>query len=160
MDSSNDEQGKSTRRERHDAFSAKKKREFLKALAQSCHVIRSAKFAKVHSVTVYDHRKKDPEFARGWQEALAAGYDRLEAQALEAAGAGGAIDGEDPFAGEPFDFNKAMVLLRHHRSQRETGQPRTTPGPKLRNASRDETNAALLKAIAAVRKRLAAEKKR
>ncbi|ATY33332.1 hypothetical protein [Sphingomonas psychrotolerans] len=148
------------RRARAKAFTGPKRQRFLDALALTCNVEASAAHAGVHRVTPYTCRRRDPHFARQWQEALTAGYDRLEALVLEHGGAGVALEPADPYrAGEegaappPFDFDKALRILALYRSQRH-GQAGRRPGAARRRATREETNAVLIKAIAAAKKRL------
>ena len=52
----------------------------------------------------------------------------------------------------PFDFERAMKVLLYHRSQRN-GEPNRRTGRPRRVATREETNAALLKALAAAKRR-------
>jgi len=142
------------------AFTAQRRQRFLDALALTCNVKRAAAFAGVVESTVYKHRARDPQFVAQWREALEAGYDRLETLVLEHGGAGVALEPADPERAEvemgealpPFDFNKAMELLRHHRASRHN--PGGVRGKRPRVATREETNAALAKAIAAAEKRL------
>lgn len=89
-----------------------------------------------------------------------AGYDRLEALVLEHGGAGVALEPADPYRAEeegaappPFDFDKALRILSLYRSHRH-GQAGRRTGTPRRRATREETNAVLIKAIAAARKRL------
>lgn len=58
---------------------------FLVSLAETCHVGESAKAAGVGRVTVYDHRKRHPDFAEAWDEAKTVGADTLEDEAVRRA---------------------------------------------------------------------------
>lgn len=58
------------------------KAKFLERLAETANVTRSARAAKVERVTVYRHRRKDPEFLKAWDEALELGNDALEDEAI------------------------------------------------------------------------------
>ena len=140
-------------------FTAKRRMAFFDALALTCNITKSAAYAGVDKTTVYWHRSRDPVFAGQWQDALNAGYDRLELLMLEHGGAGmalppadpdRAVEGDDP---PPFDFDKAMAALRLYRSRRDA-VPFNHGGRPRRNATREETNAALIKALAAARKRI------
>jgi hypothetical protein len=153
--------GQRQRRKPHPrGFTVQRRQRFLDALALTCNVKRAAAFAGVSQCTVYKHRGRDPQFVAQWREALEAGYDRLEMLALEHGGAGVALEPADPERAEaemgeelpPFDFAKAMELLRHHRASRHGHK--AARGKQRRMATREETNAALAKAIAAARKRL------
>lgn len=149
------------RRPSTNRFTANKQQRFLDALAHTCNVAVSADHADVSTVTVYQHRLRDPAFRARWQEAIAAGYDRLEGLLLEH---GGAAQPLDPPDGEraaeadprPFDFDRALTLLRQYQARRE-GKP---TGGARRNATREETNAALLRAIEGVRRRIEREAER
>lgn len=140
-------------------FSPRKRQRFLDALAYSCNVQLSAEHAGVVSATVYAHRSRDPLFAAQWRDALAVGYDRLEALVLEHGGAGQALAPADPDRADaaalpPFDFDRALKVLAQYRAVRD-GQSRQHNRFRGITATRDETNEALLKALAAARKRLA-----
>jgi hypothetical protein len=152
------------RRRRRTAFTAERRQKFLDALAYSCNATAAAEHAGVAVTTPYRHRGEDPEFAAAWRAALDAGYDRLEALVLEHCGAGQALEPADPeraaAAGTlpAFDFERAMRVLEGYRKVRggaDRARPGRQPGP---NATREETNAALLKAIEAAEKRLARER--
>lgn len=55
---------------------------FLAELATSSNVTASAKKAKIPVPTVYETRRRNPEFYRAWQQALCEGYDHLEMDLL------------------------------------------------------------------------------
>jgi hypothetical protein len=55
---------------------------FLASLAETSHVRRACKEAKVGPSTVYDLRRRDASFRARWMEALAEGYDNLEMELL------------------------------------------------------------------------------
>ena len=153
--------GQRQRRTRPNGFSARKRQRFLDALALTCNINASAAYAGVHRVTPYYCRARDPQFARQWQEALAVGYDRLETLVLEHGGAGVALEPADPDrvdtgdvnAPPPFDFERALRVLALYRKQRHD-LPGRRSGSLPRRATREETNAALIKAIGAAKKRL------
>lgn len=58
---------------------------FLRKLAETSNVTKSANAAKVDTSTVYRLRADDAEFAREWREALAQGFDTLEMDLLRRA---------------------------------------------------------------------------
>jgi hypothetical protein len=148
------------RKLRKTAFGLRKRQRFLDALALTCNVNSAAAYAGIHRTTPYVCRARDPHFAAQWRDALAAGYDRLETLVLEHGGAGVAleiadpdrVDAADAHAPPPFDFDKALKVLASHRAERHALASRK-PGAR-RRATREETNAALLKAITAAQKRL------
>lgn len=55
---------------------------FLAELATSSNVTASARKAEVPVATVYETRRRNPEFNRAWQQALCEGYDHLEMELL------------------------------------------------------------------------------
>ncbi|MES2337825.1 MAG: hypothetical protein V4537_07010 [Pseudomonadota bacterium] len=143
------------------AVTAKKRQRFLDALALTCNVRLAADHAGIHSRTAYRLRHADPVFAAAWHDAIEAAYDRIELMVLEHGGAGVALDtpdgeraAEDGLA-VAFDFDRAMAILRQYRPRRDTSaKPRgAAPVP----TTREDTNMALLKALAAVRRRLDAD---
>lgn len=136
------------------------KDEFLDALAATCHVRNSAAAIGVEPSSVYQLRRRDEAFAAAWSVALGQGYEMLELQLVGHAlagggmGAGEVLDNGDP-ARPPIDVEMAMKLLRDHRS-RATGK-QDVSGPKPMIATREQTNAAIIKKLAAIEKRLARE---
>lgn len=137
-----------------------RRRRFLDALALTCNATRSAQHAGCSLTGLYQVRQRDTEFAEQWRAALATGYDRLEALMLEHGGAGVSLAGdparaqEDGLAPPPFDFDKVMKILAFGRAARNGEASRQTGRP-VKNATREETNAALLKALAAAARRQA-----
>ena len=153
-----------------NSFGARKQTRFLDALALTCNVTRAAAHAGVSASTVWRARHRDPVFQAAWREALAIGYDRLEALVLEHGGAGERItpdptrvgaddrdddqnDGAAPPIDEPFDFDRAMKVLIYRRGERN-GEPNRRTGRPPSQATREETNAALLKALNAAKRRV------
>lgn len=154
-------QGKPKRRKAKDgSFGKAKRQRFLDALALTCNITRSAEHAGVSRGTICATRRRDPVFDAQFHAALAMGYDRIEALVLEHGGAGEPIE-PDPeraeaegLAVEPFDFERAMKVLIYRRGERN-GEPNRRTGRPRRAATREETNAALLKALAAAKRRMA-----
>lgn len=141
-------------------WTARMKGEFLDALAASCNVKESAEAIGVKPASVYQLRRRDEAFAASWAVALRQGYDMLEVQLVGLALAGGGsgygavLDNGDP-ARPPIDVDLALKLLREHRD-RASGK-RDPGGPKPVVATREQTNAAIMKKLAAIEKRLARE---
>ncbi len=130
---------------------------FLDHLAASCNVRASAACVKRHERSAYYLRRIDPAFAALWDEALKAGYARLEAMLLErAAGlqADGAASllpiGETEIEEAAFDPELAMRLLANHRAAVKGGAMRGG-GPKPAKASEADSEAALLKKLKALK---------
>lgn len=110
------------RRMRRNQFSAERKESFLAHFAATCDATASAAEAGVSESTVYNHRRSDPAFTQGWDEALQQGYARLEAEAvaqrikaLEALKVrlGKAVAPRDCEAAA--EFERVMHLLREHK---------------------------------------------
>lgn len=144
------------RKVREGGFSEEKKQVFLDHLAGCCNVTRAAAAAGVSVVTVNYHRRRDPVFADRCAEALAIGYDGLEAMLVErAAGGGSYLPG--PGAGEvpgpgTMDTELALHLLQLRRSPpgRRTGRA----GYEPRRASEKELEAAILAKLDVLDRRL------
>lgn len=143
-------------RERRDGLTAKRRTIFLDHLAATCNVSRACRAADVWTQSMYAYRRRDPVFAEQWRAALLTGYDRLEAALLEHAMRGVVeVDcGEVPE--QPFDPAMAMALLKMHDARR-VGLKKPV-GPKVRRATEAETDEAILKQLAALRKRVDAAK--
>jgi len=70
------------RRQRRLRFTDARKQIFLDFFAGTADAFAAAEAAGVGYSTVYDHRRKDPEFAEAYDETLASAYAMLEAEAL------------------------------------------------------------------------------
>lgn len=145
-------------------FTPDQRHAFLDALASTCNVRKAAQHVGVAPSTAYSHRINDPAFAELWREAMSVGYDRLEMLVLEHCGAGEAIAWPGPAragseaaddAPPPFDFDRAIRALQRYQAARDGGRSGRSGRP-LTNATREETNAALVKALTAAAKRMAA----
>ncbi|MGN8001211.1 hypothetical protein [Sphingomonas sp. 22176] len=138
-------------------WTAKKRQTFLDTLAVTCNVNLACAEASMSRSSVYHLRRRDPEFAELWRQALLMGYDRLEERLLRRAGAGindvefGGGDAPE----EPLDPDLALSLLRAHRPTVEGRRKR--PGGEIHRISREEAQAALAKRLDALEKRLKAE---
>lgn len=123
---------------------------FLDHLAGTCNVKASASAAGVNWWSVYSLRRRDAAFAAAWREALIAGYDLLETELVGFALAGGgrgAGDREIETAGARIDVDTALRLLSSHRGKL-SGKARHEP--QARRATREETDAAILKKLDAM----------
>ncbi len=159
-----------------NSFGARKRARFLDMLGMTCNVTQAAAHAGVSASTVWRARHRDPVFQEQWREALATGYDRLEALVLEHGGAGVRVV-PDPARAEgddatddatastaepidvPFDFERALKVLVYRRGERN-GEPNRRTGRPPGQATREETNAALLKALNAAKRRVEKQRER
>lgn len=60
-----------------------RRRRFLEALAESCNVSKAALAAGMDRSSAYDLKDRDPEFLRGWREALERAHGELGWRLLE-----------------------------------------------------------------------------
>lgn len=145
------------RKMRHVRFDERRKAVFLTHFAWSCDLAAAAAAAGVCENTVYNHRRRDPAFAKAFQAALEAGHARLEAEALRQRleaqqRLGAALDaaaaesrGSDtlPIAAVATDFDRTMKLLaRWDRRGGGTG-PRTVADGRRKRWTFDEAIEAL-----------------
>lgn len=106
----------------HDSSQVARKRAFLAKLAETGRVRPAAGEAGIPTSTLYGWRRKDPDFARAWTDALDHGADLLEDEAVRRA-----LDGtERPVfyggarIGEVREYSDSllMFLLKARRPQR------------------------------------------
>lgn len=151
--------GLQVRNDRSDAFSASRRAQFLRVLAATCNVRIAAEAAGVCSSIAYRRRRRDPEFEAQWQAAIVAAYERLEtalmARAMGTEDAGAGLDFGDPEAILPaakIDAELAFKLLGRHRAAAEG---RARPLKRSQHvATEEETNKALLKQLAILRRQI------
>ncbi len=138
-------------------WTREKRQAFLDMLAVTCNVSLACAEAGMSKPGVYALRRRDPEFARLWRDALLMGYDRLEERLLRRAGAGvnDVEFGTGDVPEEPLDAELALNLLRNHRPTVEGRRKRL--GGEIHRISREEAQAALAKRLDALEKRLKAE---
>jgi len=138
---------------RHNSWTVKQRAAFLDHLAATCNVSASAKATGVLPGTAYRMYRRDAEFARAWDAALATGYAALETMLV--ARAMGLIDipeGETAVpAVEAIDTELALRVLGHHkRAVKSNANTGATP---LRQSTEDETNAAIVRKLRVLAKR-------
>ncbi|MCM8729692.1 hypothetical protein ACFO8O_01735 [Hephaestia sp. GCM10023244] len=158
------------RNRRRDGFTAQARQTFLDTLAATCNVTASAKAAGVTVATCYWQRKRIPEFALAWQEALSIGYERLEAALLEYVIARVATDRIDPTAADPTAIKDSVVTALENRTvsiaelqfalmllnRHEAGaQGRAVSRKGTKRASAAETDAALTRKLDALARQMA-----
>lgn len=142
---------------REGGWTKAKRAAFLDLLAATCNVRASAQQIGMNPASVYRLRRRDPQFADLWRAAILTGYDRLEEMLLAHAGAGvnDVAIGETEIEPAPFDPKLAMDLLRQHRPTIENR--RKPPWGRLERSDRAEAEAALLKKLDALARRLREE---
>ena len=118
-------------------WSAAKEEQFLAHLADSANVTRAARAIGFSRTLVYLRRKSDPHFRARWDEAFAAGYERLETALLRNAIA--LLEGEAEDGTPPMAVREAIALLSRHREKVSTGLTRAgwrkrAPDPKAARA--------------------------
>ena len=145
------------RRAPRGSFTGAARQVFLDHLAGCCNVTASAKAAGVGVSTVYDARRREPDFAEQWADAMEAGYATLEALLLERAAKGAAyVPGETVVPGpESVDTWLALDLLRLSRMAKA---PRKAPGAPLRRASEKQVAESICAKLAVLARRKAKKK--
>jgi hypothetical protein len=123
------------RRVRCIRFNAARKKVFLDHFAGTADFAASAEAAGMHYSTVYNHRRKDPEFDAACAEALGVAYASLEAEAvrqrLEAQR--NLRDGLCPKGEMPKEFDRVLRLLaRYDRKDGRIGPRAVAPGRERR----------------------------
>jgi len=106
-------------------WSAATEARFLETLGATCNVRAACHAAGMSTVAIYNRRKRCPDFARAWDDALDHGWHRLEAGLLFAATS--RFEGVDADAieaaafAEPMSVDQALTLYKIHR-HRVTGE--------------------------------------
>ena len=98
-----------TRAIRHDGWLPETRVKFLEALARTGNVQASAYYVQLSRQSAYDLRRRDPDFARGWQAALVLARDVAEDALQERA-----IDGIE----EPVYYHGEVVGMRRRYDSR------------------------------------------
>ncbi|MFV0622943.1 hypothetical protein ACBY01_02875 [Sphingomonas sp. ac-8] len=124
------------------------KRRFLDQLAAIGSVERAAEAIAIAPLDAYAARRKDARFADGWGVALRVGYDRIEAMLIERTAA--VLTGEAKGPLETPDMLFALRLLDRQQAVR-------APDQAAKGGAADKTDAAILKRLAVLNKRQAAE---
>ena len=125
---------------RRDGWTRTKRTVFLDQLEASCNIRQSAEAAGMTDSTARALRRRDPEFAAAWAEALEIGCERLRAEllarALERRG-----DGETPTTAErdgvdpvPMDDATKIRVLQICRSAAEGRNGRSRERPLARTS--------------------------
>lgn len=142
---------------RRNGWTKERRASFIEELTATCNVKAACRKVGMHWGSVYNLRRRDAAFSRLWEEALATGYVRLEAELLARA-LGETSDPDNPTeVPEAVDrpaiaFDPALgARLLAQRYAVERGR---RAGPdEYRQGSAEETDAALLRKLAALRRR-------
>lgn len=141
---------------RPNKFGAKARKAVLTHLAGICNVRASAKAAGCSTGAVYYWQKADPEFNAACDHALEAGYKQLQHVLLERAMRGGdannlsAADYEEMPDPSEIDTELALNLMALHGRRVVTGA-RRGGGASRRKATREQTDAAIIKRLKVLR---------
>lgn len=141
---------------REGCWTARKRRIFFDHLAATGNATASAEAAGMHVRSAFALRQREPEVAAQWEAALDTCEARLEAKLIlysETKGEteGSEAGGEDELAGfDPKLALQTLALLRARPSRRQ----RRRGGPPPRVAGREETEAAVLKALNKLRRQI------
>ena len=145
---------------RHDGWTKAKRILFLDTFAGTCNTTLSAKKCGMTAHSVRALIRRDPQFAVLYEEALQEGYRRIEAELL-ARTLGHQLDDENPTEEErgtvePPEFDAAMALkVLQMRNAEAKARHDDRRGRIFVRATQEETDAALMKKLAAVERRLA-----
>lgn len=138
---------------------ARQREAFLSHFAANCNVTAAAAAAGVTPNTLYRWRRDEPDFAEAWAEALAMGYQMLEARLVAHALAGTPgeeLDGVEDIAAAPIHVELALKLMSVQRHSAMKG----FPGRPRKQVPREEMLKVLLARLDLIerRKRAAAER--
>lgn len=154
MIGSNQTGERQVRRARRGSVTARGEAAFLNALAATANIQMAADAVGVHPRAFYRRRAESSDFAQRMQDALAAGYEAVEFALLNAALRTLAPDGRGfgPEAPEPLapdarmSVDQAMTLIAQRTKTTAIGE-RHVRGAFEKPATREETNAAILKKL-------------
>ena len=139
-------------------WTAAQRAAFLDHLAATCSVTAACSALDVWSSSAYYVRRTDPAFAEAWRVALLTGYDRLEGMLLAKAGAATGAAEAAAEAGT-LDADLALRLLALHDSRMKAQAAGTAkPQNRVRRATPEETDAAILRQLAALDRRIKAKR--
>jgi hypothetical protein len=142
-------------------WSEEAEEQFLDVLASSANVRMAAAATGFTTPTAYWHRRRRPDFAARWSEALAQGYARLEILLVEAAcrtmegvdeaGVSTSLDisGQDEKLFAAMTVDQAMQVLRAHRNE-VRGDGRRGPGRYAARRPFEEIRGSVVKKIMAI----------
>ena len=158
--------GLQVRRARPGHVTAKGEAAFLEALAATANIALAAEAVGVDPRAFYKRRAQSAEFARRMQDALAVGYEAVEFALLNTALRSLASDrgpageeGVGPVEPGRVSIDQAMTLVAQRNKTMAIGD-RQVRGEYQKPATREESNAVLLRLLGAAEKRVAAQEAR
>ncbi|MCX9145858.1 hypothetical protein [Erythrobacter sp. WG] len=125
------------------------RKRFLEALAATSSVAAAAAAAKVTPARAQAARRKEPDFARAWQAAVADSYLNLELEVIRRLREGDLVTAN----GDRFDFANAIRLI----AARREGSARRADSD-VPNVSIAEVRASIDRKVEDIRKRIARQK--
>lgn len=131
--------------------------DFLNHLAATCSVKLSCEAVGMGIPGAYALRRRDAAFAAQWRAALLTGYDRLEAALLEHATRALTLIELGEVPEMPFDPEAALRIIGMY-ATRLAKTERGSGGPPVKRATPQETDAAILKQLAALDRRIKAKR--
>jgi len=151
-------QGKQIRQVRKDGWTARKREKFLDHFAATGNAREACRAAGMAEGAAYQLRRRDPDFAAQYDEAIGFAKVRLEELAIEYAKTGGRMAKVEPGEIPPvdmaaFDPELALKILRLPRPSADGNRSRV--GARPRYASKEELTHAILKGLDALGRRLA-----
>ncbi len=154
--------GRQVRKVRADGWNARRREIFLDHYAASANAAEACRAAGMYEGAAYQLRRRDPDFARQYDEAHAVALLRLEEMAVRYAATGGRTAPVEPGATPPgdiaaFDPEFALKVLSRPWPGREGRAPRR--GAPLRRASKAELTGSILRLLDALDRRLAKQGK-
>jgi hypothetical protein len=150
---------------RKDGWTKAKRRIFLETLAATCVARWAARAAGMSYSAASALRSRDPAFAEAWQKARVDSFYTMESLVMEhavlakrrGAGEGGEADSFEPGDlpdASTMDPELAMKLMKQREGMLAAEAAGKIGRPPLKVATEAETDAAILKKLAALRKQL------
>ena len=137
---------------------AKTEEAFFAALGRTGCVRAAAKAAGISTTALYKRREAYPEFAERWDAVAAQAAARLPELLRAASIASLDPEAAEATAGEGLPPVNVDQAIRISKMAAPAGGRRAAPGPDRRTASREETEAAVMKLLAKRSRRIRAEK--
>lgn len=130
----------------HVRFTAERQEVYLGHLANTADHTAASAAAGVHPSTVWQYRRRVPEFEARWQQTLETAYAALEAEAVRQrlAMAARMRDAPVPSGANDLEFERVLKLLAHWRRKDGSIGPRATSRDRGRRYTFEESFGALV----------------